>query len=251
MHRKNKPLQYRERGYRSALRPCPGLTAFSVGYRETDLWIQASCEGSAQAQQAVLEARMQIEAYGRQMPAFLTTLAPLPDDPLAFPLVRRMLQAGRVAGVGPMAAVAGAIAQYVGERLLQNSSEVLVENGGDLFLAAQRPLRVGVFAGGSPLDRRIGLRIKAEDMPLGVGTSSASVGHSLSYGSADAACVVARDAALADAAATGLGNRARSFADLHSAIDWAVSLAGVQGALLIRGEALAVKGDVELVAAGE
>jgi ApbE superfamily uncharacterized protein (UPF0280 family) len=146
-----------------------------------------------------------------------------------------------------MAAVAGAIAQYVGERLLAHGQDVVIENGGDLYLCARTSLTVGVFAGESPLSGRIGLRVDPGKMPAGIGTSSSSVGHSWSYGSADAACVVGGDAAVADAAATAVCNRVREASDLQTALAWGLGLPGVRGALVISGEALVAQGDLELV----
>ncbi|MCA1989441.1 MAG: hypothetical protein LDL07_09915, partial [Desulfarculus sp.] len=84
-------------------------------------------------------------------------------------------------------------------------------------------------------------------MPLAVCTSSGTVGHSLSLGRADAATILAKDAALADAAATALGNRVRTAADLATALDWAQGVPGVLGALVIKGSQLAAWGEVELV----
>jgi ApbE superfamily uncharacterized protein (UPF0280 family) len=150
-----------------------------------------------------------------------------------------------------MAAVAGAIARYVGERAADWGAQVVVENGGDLFLHAQRELTVGIFAGSSPLSRRIGLRITAEMMPMGIASSAASVGHSWSYGKADAACVAADDAALADAAATALGNRVKASADMEPALTWLLGLPGVRGGLVVVGSALGVQGAMELVSTDE
>ncbi len=118
-----------------------------------------------------------------------------------------MAAAAQTAGVGPMAAVAGAIAECVGRELLEFSPEVIVENGGDIFLKVSHRRTVGIFAGDSPLTGRIGIQIEARDTPLGVCTSSGTVGHSLSFGRADAVVVLAPAAALADAAATAIGNR--------------------------------------------
>ncbi|MBW1868220.1 MAG: UPF0280 family protein, partial [Deltaproteobacteria bacterium] len=103
--------------------------------------------------------------------------------------------------MGPMAAVAGAIAQYVGMGLLDLTDQVIVENGGDIFLKADRSLTVSVFAGASPLSGRFGLLIPVSRMPLGVCSSSATVGHSLSRGIADVVCILSPSSALADGAA--------------------------------------------------
>jgi hypothetical protein len=224
-----------------------GLETFEVKVGETDLWIAAGRPLAPEARDLVFAARQPLESYLNHRPEFLSALSPVEDDPLAPPMVREMIRASGQAGVGPMATVAGAIAERVGRGLLRFTDQVVVENGGDVFLALARPVTVRVFAGRSPLSRRIGLSIPTERMPVGVCSSSGSVGHSLSLGGADAACVVASSTALADGAATALGNRVRVRSDLEKAASWAAGLAGLRGGLVILGKAMAAWGDLELV----
>ncbi len=141
--------EYRKRTYRSHLRP-QGLACFEVAVRETDLWICSDNPLEKQARDLVFTLRHQLEAYIRSHPGFSSSLFPLAEDPCAPPLVREMMRAASQAKVGPMAAVAGAIAQAVGEGLLHFSRQVIVENGGDIFLKVDRPVTVSVFAGASP-----------------------------------------------------------------------------------------------------
>lgn len=236
-----------KRDYRRLVPSQPGWVSFQVRYQQSDLWIQADLDVRDKAETLLLEARLQVEGYAKEHPEFLASHLPMAGDPKAPEVVRWMMAAGMACGVGPMAAVAGAIARYVGEGILRlGCKEVLVENGGDLYLKAHRELVVGLYAGSSPLSSRIGLLIAPKEMPVGVATSSATVGHSWSYGTADAACVVARDAVLADAMATALGNRVRQSSDMEPALDWACSIEGVKGALLILGKTLAAKGEIQL-----
>ncbi len=223
------------------------LVGFEVKVHETDLWIGADRPLVSEAKNLVFGARRPLEAYINEHPDFLSSLSPLPDDTLAPPLVREMIRASASAGVGPMASVAGAIAEHVGDGLLALSSQVIVENGGDVFLSLKRGVTVTVMAGRSPLSMKIGIRVPAGSMPVGVCSSSGSVGHSLSLGRADAACVVARSTALADGAATALGNRVKKPADLEKAVSWASRINGVRGGLVVMGKAMAAWGDVELV----
>jgi ApbE superfamily uncharacterized protein (UPF0280 family) len=145
-----------------------------------------------------------------------------------------------------MAAVAGAMAEFVGRELLPDSPEVIVENGGDIFLRSLREFKAGIFAGSSPLSLRIGLRVPPADQGLGVCTSSGTVGPSLSFGRADAVCVVAPSASLADAAATAVGNRVKSAQDLSTGLETAQAIAGLTGVVIIIGEKMGVWGKVEL-----
>jgi ApbE superfamily uncharacterized protein (UPF0280 family) len=130
---------------------------------------------------------------------------------------------------------------------LDQSQEVVVENGGDCYLKVDTELQIGVFAGRSELSDRLALRIKPEQTPLGVCTSSGTVGLSLSLGCADAVTVVARSAALADAAATAMGNQVQQEDDIHKAISLAQEIEGVEGAIVILGDQIGAWGEVELV----
>ncbi len=245
---KRTPLSYQERTYRSVQNS--GLTAFEVKMVETDLHILASSAAHDQALLAVAKVRTEIEGYIRQHPLFLSSLAPLPLDNGAPESVRAMLAAGLVAGVGPMAAVAGVIAETVGRVLLrQGHSEVIVENGGDLFLARTQPSVVAVQAGASRLSGRLGISLRPEQMPCGLCCSSGTVGHSLSFGRADAAAVLAASAAVADAAATRLGNEVKSqdSRSVSRAVELAKDIEGVTGAVVIAGDHLGAWGEIELV----
>ena len=216
--------------------------------KETDLAILASKDLRETARHAVIHCRSQLESYLAGKQYFVTSLTPLALDPTAPPLVKSMLQAGLAANVGPMAAVAGAIAEYVGRALLAaGSEEVAVENGGDIFLSRQVDSLVGIFAGISPLSNRVGVKIPAAAMPLGICTSSGTVGHSLSLGQADAVTVLARDTALADAVATRLGNEVAPGRPLEESLAIARAIPGLLGAVVIRGPELGAWGEIELV----
>jgi ApbE superfamily uncharacterized protein (UPF0280 family) len=157
-----------------------------------------------------------------------------------------MAEAGQKAGVGPMAAVAGAIAESVGRELLTFTPEIIVENGGDIYLKVLRKRTVGIFAGDSPLTGKIGLEIEPGDTPLGICTSSGTVGHSLSYGKSDAVVVLSASTALADAAATAIGNRIQKPDDIDTAIEFGRSIDGLKGIVIIVGKSVGVWGDVKL-----
>jgi hypothetical protein len=236
---------YRERAYRGLVAG-KGLVSFQVQVKETDLFIQAQRELQEKARHSVLRYRYQIETYLQQHPEFFHSLAPLNGDEFAPPLVKEMLRAAKTAGVGPMAAVAGAMAEFVGRDLLSESPEVIVENGGDIFIRAAREVKIAIFAGSSPLSLRVGLIISEAAEGMGVCTSSGTVGPSLSFGKADAACILAPSAALADAAATAVGNVVQSPGDLEAGLKKAREIEGVTGAVLVLGDKLGAWGAVEL-----
>ncbi len=222
------------------------LTPFNVTVKETDLYIRASSNLQKKARRLVLKYRRQLEGYIKRNPVFQESLEPLHVLEDAPAIVKAMAEAGRKAGVGPMAAVAGAIAEYVGRELLDFSPEIIVENGGDIFIKTIRKRTVGVYAGESPLTGKIGLEIEPRDTPLGICTSSGTVGHSVSYGRADAVVVVSTSAALADAAATAIGNRVQNHEDINNAIELGRGIDGLKGILIIIGEKVGVWGNIKL-----
>lgn len=222
------------------------LLRFSVKISETDLFIMADSDLTDPAMESAHRFRSQVEEYIRIHPEFRTSLIPLPEDPLAPPIIKDMIVASGAAGVGPMASVAGAIAEHVGRSLASKSHNVVVENGGDIYLYLKEDMSIGIFAGRSPLTGRIALRVPASETPLGVCTSSGTVGHSLSFGIADAVCIKSKSTALADAAATAAGNLIKTRGDVKKGLAKAMSIKGVLGALIVIGDTLAVQGAMEL-----
>ncbi len=224
-----------------------GLRSFNVTVKQTDLWISARQELKKEAFDITFDLRHQLEEYISQNSDFLTTLSPYPDDPFAPPLVKEMIRCSKLAKVGPMASVAGAIAQFVGEGLLKYSDEVIVENGGDIFIQLKRPATVSIFAGPSPLSLKLGIKLSQDLMPAGVCSSSATVGHSFSAGRADCVCVVSSSAPLSDASATALCNQIKSKSDLKRFPLLSSKIPGLIGGVAIMDDSLSVWGDIELV----
>lgn len=224
------------------------LVTFAVKVGETDLQIRAHTDLSDLATQTVLRLRRELEGYIATVPKFRTSFLPLPEDPEAPIIVRSMLRAGVEYGVGPMAAVAGAVAQEVGRELLAHSPEVIVENGGDIFLMMSRPVRLGLYAGpDSPFTGKIVLKLNCAGQSRGVCTSSATVGPSVSFGRADAAVTIATSAALADAAATAIANRIHTEDDLSNVLQAEQEKGRLLGCVAVIGKHLSAYGDVEIV----
>ena len=238
--------EYLRRFYRENMR-AEGLVSFAVTIKESDLFIWAERDLSAEARDSLARHRADLEDFIARQPRFGTSFGPYEVSEESPPVVTIMAAAAARAGVGPMAAVAGAIAELVGKDLAPLSPEIMVENGGDIHIRSARPRRVGVFAGNSPLSGSLTLRISpTPGEGLGVCTSSATVGPSFSAGSADSALVVAESASLADAAASALGNRAKTPEHIEEALNGVAAIAGVIGCLVIIGESLGVRGDLEL-----
>ena len=226
------------------------LRTFEVRLGESDLLISAERPLREPAERALRVVRSELERHSARDPEFERALKPQEAPEGAPEIVVRMVEAARACGVGPMAAVAGAVAEAVGQALLAETEQVIVENGGDIFLQTKRPRVAAIYAGASPLSGRVGVRISRVGQPLGVCTSSGTVGHSLSFGKADAAIVLAESAALADAAATALGNRVQTAEDIEPGLVWLRGIAGVLGGAVVVGEKLGAWGEVELVKVG-
>jgi ApbE superfamily uncharacterized protein (UPF0280 family) len=238
-----------KRNYRSLVSKHK-LATFRVVVKETDLMVRTERPLQEETTDLVLKHRMALERYIGDHPDFADRLTPYPLDPFAPPIVKTMMQAGQKAGVGPMGAVAGAVAEYVGRDLLAYSKEVIIENGGDIFIRTTFPVTVAILAGHSTLSGKLGVRIDSQASPVGVCTSSGTVGHSLSLGRADAAVVVSASAALADAAATAIGNAVSDKADVASSIRLGEKIDGVLGIVVILDDKMGVWGNVELVMLG-
>jgi ApbE superfamily uncharacterized protein (UPF0280 family) len=223
------------------------LVSFQVTIKETDLLILAERDLTGEARELVLAHRYQLEEHIARHPEFRASLSPLPEWPVAAPIVRLMGEAGRLAAVGPMAAVAGAVSELVGEGLREYSQELLIENGGDLYLAGKKERVVAIFTGESELGTRLGLRVGVEERPLGICTSSGRLGHSLSLGEASTATIIARSAALADAAATATGNVVRGTGGVETGMELARRIPGVLGAVIVHRGRIGAWGQVELV----
>lgn len=235
----------KEHAYRKGVHP-KDLISFRVLIKETDLLVSASKDLSKQTRYRVHHYRRQLEDYIKSKPDFLSTLLPYPEDPFAPEIIREMISATRIFDVGPMAAVAGTIAQLVGRDLLKHTEELIVENGGDIFLKAKRPITVSIFAGSSKFNDKLGVVIYPEQMPTGICTSSATVGHSLSLGTADSVSIVANKASIADAAATALGNRITDRFKLKKEIESMKESTNIKGGVVIIGKTMASWGEIEL-----
>lgn len=224
------------------------LRSYRVVEKESDLRIASRGDHSEQALAALRAERAELESYIAAFPNFLGSLEPVAIHERAPAVVRMMAEAGWRAQVGPMAAVAGALAERVGTRLLTRSPEVLVENGGDVFARVTRERVIAIDAGpASALSWKLGIRISPDMGAFGVCTSSGTHGGSLSFGRADAACAVASSAALADAAATAIGNCVSDADDIEVGLTRARTIAGLRGAIIIVGNHLGAWGNIELV----
>lgn len=245
---KNYP--YHERNYRLKY-TAKDLYYYNVKVKESDLAIGVDIMSYSDSLVSLCEKKLRqvrqiIEDYIAQHPDFKTSLVPIKLQPGAPEIIRYMSDAALMADVGPMAAVAGVVAQEIGIELMNYTQEVLVENGGDIYINTKLERNIAVFAGESPFSHKIGIKVYPEEGPLGICTSSGTVGPSLSFGQADAVVVKAQSTPLADAVATAAGNIVSTPDDFIKAIDLVKGIPGIQGILIIQKDQMAVWGNMEI-----
>lgn len=245
-------MEYKERSYRSRFSN-DGRRWFCVKFLESDLWIgvdsgsyRASMEEDVYA--FLVDLRRQMDAYLLMDPAYKAALTPY-DAGLESPdILKEMSRVSHKTGIGPMSAVAGAVALRVAVFLKEKFGveEVIVENGGDIYASVAEDMDISVFAGQSPLSEKVGLHIPAAAFPCGICTSSGTVGPSLSLGRADAMMIVCQDVLLADSYATAMANRIKTVNDLQPVIEQIQNIPEILGALAVKDDKLAVCGLYEL-----
>lgn len=222
------------------------LQTFNVTHEESDLQISAEYDLVIETKILLARCRNELSEYIRRHPEFLTSLTPLHPRADATELIKEMCNAAALADVGPMAAVAGAVSKYVGQGLLKYTEEIIVENGGDIFIKPKKKRKVAIYAGDSVFSNKIGISVPYDIGEYGICTSSGTVGHSLSFGKADAAVIVAKDVVIADAAATAAANVVKTAADIEKGLERAMSIKGVDGAVIIVGDRIGAYGLVNI-----
>jgi ApbE superfamily uncharacterized protein (UPF0280 family) len=191
----------------------------------------------------IVRQRRILEDYIARHPSFQSALAPIDLRADVPEVARHMAWAARRVGVGPMAAVAGAMAQSAAESALAaGAREAIVDNGGDIYLKATQPVLIALGTGTAKLADRLAFLVRPDETPLAICSSSGKMGHSMSFGLCDLATIVAQDAALADAAATQAGNLVRTVEDVEGALEKIMRIEGVEGVLLVKDDRVGLAG---------
>jgi ApbE superfamily uncharacterized protein (UPF0280 family) len=200
------------------------------------------------ANEQLLNLRLCLETFINGFPLFASSFAPVVLPQNSPKVAVEMSNAATLAGTGPMAAVAGAFSEHIGRALQQEFSinEIVVENGGDIYLCLKSNIMLSIYAGDSTLSGRIGLTIPAEFTPAGICTSAGKVGPSVSFGMADAVMVACRDTALADAYATAFGNMVKTPFDISKAIEQAKECSEIHSIVIICEDKMGIYGKLEL-----
>lgn len=235
-----------ERFYRDEMN-ASDLTYFKVKVKQTDLYIGADHDLSDQCYKIIRKLRTELEDYITAHPSFEKALAPISVYHDAPPIAVKMAEAAKAAHVGPMAAVAGAFSQMLADELENETTNLIIENGGDLYIKTNKSRVVSIYAGENKFKDRLKIKINAADSPMGICTSSGILGPSLSFGKADAVTILSKNAFLSDAAASAVGNRVQTSADIEAALAYAMTIKNILGAVIVADDKMGAIGNVEFI----
>lgn len=205
--------------------------------------LRICCEAFDAVTEEMVRQRRTLEDYIRRHPVFGASFEPVELLPDAPEVAQRMARAAKSVGVGPMAAVAGAMAELaVQAGLRAGAPEAIVDNGGDVFVRAIWPVVIALHTGTPKLADRLAFSLRPEDTPISICSSSGRMGHSTSLGRCDLATVVARDGALADAAATQAANLVRTTDDVDAALERIMAIDGIDGLVIVKDDRIGLAG---------
>ena len=201
------------------------------------------CEAFEVVTAEIVRQRKILEDYLDRHPEFKAAFEPVALLADAPPSAQQMALAADRVGTGPMAAVAGTMAQLAAKAGIKaGADEVIVENGGDIYLQTKESVVIGLYPGAGELAGQLGFSLKAEDTPISICSSSGKMGHSRSLGQCDLATVVSEDAGLADAAATQAANLVQTIRDVEPTLNRIVALEDVEGILIVKDEHIGMAG---------
>lgn len=222
---------------------------FSVSYKETDLWIAIDKKSYSDKINNYIFARIihyrsEIDNFVQNHNDFITSLKPVCIKDSMPQIVSEMIEASNKANIGPMSAVAGAFSQFIANDIIKefNVNEIIIENGGDIFLKLSKSVTLSVFAGNSVLSGKIGVKINPEDTPVGVCTSAGTVGPSLSFGKADAVMIICKNTLLADSYATAFANFIKTKDCIKSQIEITKTVDEILSAIIIKDDIVGISG---------
>jgi ApbE superfamily uncharacterized protein (UPF0280 family) len=231
----------------------PRWKSFTSVFRETDLWIAVDAGNFVRETEYFTHDRIRyyrgiLDEHINLFPRFRDSIYPLTMPEGLHPILSGMYEASQKTGTGPMSAVAGAMAQYICTDVISEFelNEMIVENGGDIFLKLTEPASISVFAGDSPLSGKISLVIQPEETPLAVCCSSGTTGHSLSFGIADACMIACRSGSLADAYATAFCNKVINKEIIQEISEDAIGISEILSVIIIKDDKVAIGGKLEI-----
>ena len=222
--------------------------SYEVNVKETELFVQSKGILDTSIIQSTVQAlRSDVEAYIERFPVFATGLSSFSLQEPAPRIVKEMIEKTSLVDVGPMASVAGAVAEYIGKELMSYSPEVMVENGGDIFIAKRGDVVLGLYAGQESVINDFLISVHNKEAFFGVCSSSSVLGHSLSLGRADLVTVISPSVIFADALATKLANMVIEEEDIDKALEFSRTFSYTKAVVIVRKERIGLWGDIELL----
>ncbi|MGC8977270.1 MAG: UPF0280 family protein [Candidatus Ratteibacteria bacterium] len=238
-------INLKERFYRSLIED-KGFFKFEIRVEETDLLIMAKKNLKNEMKKEVIKQREILKSYIKKNPEFLYSFTPLISDE-DDEIIKLMSESSFLTKTGPMASVAGAIAEIIGKKFLKYSDEIIIENGGDIFAKMNKDFKVAIYSGNSPFSLKIGIKLKKREIPYGIATSSGKIGHSISFGDADAVCIISPSSAFSDGAATYFGNLVKGKIDKEIIMKEIKDFPFIEGIVIIREKEIFLWGNIEIV----
>jgi len=237
---------YEERYYRKYVAP-QGVKNFNVTLFESDLQIYTDGDIEDELTETLRDIRKILEAYIEKYPDFNDSLVPIKPLSSDHKIIRHMKDASKKLGVGPMATVAGAVAHYLGQAYYKQTSELIIENGGDLYVYSTSDKKILLHGGKDAKVKNLTIELEKDLLPIGVCTSSGKLGHSLSFGQSDAITVISKDTLVADAAATAFGNLLKGKGQIADVLNYSKTVKGLDGVVAIVDDQMGAWGNFKFV----
>jgi ApbE superfamily uncharacterized protein (UPF0280 family) len=220
---------------------------WKIMYQYSDLLLSSDKDIVKLIEEPVKEIYRCLHRCFKEDPAFLKSLSPVSIKPGYPEIIKKMCLLSAEFNVGPMAAVAGTVNEFLAEKLNKYCGNLIIENGGDLYLRSKKDRILGIYVKNNYFKDGISMKVKAKNMPCGVCASSGTFGHSLSLGKCDLAVVVSKSAIAADAAATAVANSISCKDDIFASIEHFRNYRGIDGLLLIKDDKIGLWGNIELI----
>ncbi len=216
-------------------------------YKYSDLLVSCDKDVYLKLERLIKEIYDLLGSFIKEEPSFQKSLSPLKIEQHYPPVIKKMCQKAAIFNVGPMAAVAGAVCDYIAAGLNKYCSRLIIENGGDVFIKTSKDVEVGIYLKNKNFADKIYLKIRAKDTPCGLCSSSGSFGHSLSMGKSDLVVVLSPSTISADGAATSIANKINQSTDIYQTIDYYKNIKDISGILIVKDSKLGIWGNIQLI----
>jgi hypothetical protein len=219
---------------------------YRVVYENTEFIISSNRDIKSNIEQPLRDIYRDLEFVIERDPAFLKSLSPITIKEFYPVTIRKMCDLSLEFNVGPMAAVAGTVNDYIASSLSVSVENLIIENGGDVYIRSSRDVTTGIYVNNPYYKDGLLIKIKASSTPCGLCSSSGTFGHSLSLGKCDLAAVLSGSSISADAAATAIANSVKNSEDVEKALNKYKGFDSILGILIIKDDRIGIWGEFEL-----